>query len=83
MNAEEEKHDNRLRLVEDHIGRSLSGSENTGVVPPEIEMMHNIEALRQSIERAGPQGASEADIRRLSDLRQQLAIRLERLRSTA
>ena len=117
VNVEEKKHENRLRLVEDHIGRALAESEirgelqgapsygkpisfgdgyqetpdelrmgykilkDAGVVPLEIELMHAIEALRQRIDDAAPHSAALADVQRLSELRQQLAIRMERLRN--
>lgn len=114
---QDKKHENRPRLVEDHIGKALAVSETSGelrsapsygkpisfgdgyeetpdelrmgykilkdagVVPPEVELMHTIEALRQRIDGATPNSASLADVQRLSELRQQLAIRMERLRS--
>jgi hypothetical protein len=118
MNAEE-KRENRLRLLEDDIGRHLAASQasgelrsapsfgkplnlgdgydetpeelrmgmkilkDAGVVPPELELMQQIEALRLSLEGA-PDGATDDDTRvrrqRLSEMRQQLALRLERLR---
>ncbi len=54
--------------------------KDAGVVPPEVELMHAIEALRQRIDGAAPHATSKADVLRLSELRQQLAIRMERLR---
>ena len=117
MNAED-KREQRLRLLDDDIGRSLEqavasgelrmaasygkplnladGYEQTpvelrmgykilkqaGVVPPEVELMQRIEALRQSLESAPDDAAARAGRQRLSDMRQQLALRLEKLRST-
>lgn len=114
--TEDKRHENRLRLVEDHIGKALAESasngelrdapsygkpihfgdgyaetpdelrmgykilKDAGVVPPEVELMHAIEALRQRIDGAAPHATSKADVLRLSELRQQLAIRMERLR---
>ena len=118
MNAEEKKRENRLRLLEDDIGRHLATShasgelrsaasfgkplnlgdgydqtpeelrmgmkilKDAGVVPPEVEFMQQIEALRLSLDGA-PEGADDPDIRakrtRLSEMRQQLALRLEAL----
>ena len=115
----EDKREQRLKLLEDHIGRSLTESQHNGelksapsygkplnlgdgyfetpdelrmgfkvlkdagVLPPEVELMRQIEALRQSL--AGlPEGADAARLgrQRLSALQQQLALRLERLRAT-
>ncbi len=117
VGVEEKKRENRLRLVEDHIGKALAVSERTGelrdapsygkpirfgdgyeetpdelrmgykilkdagVLPPEVELMHTIETLRHRIDSAAPHSASIADVQRLSELRQQLAIRMERLRN--
>lgn len=115
--VEKKQRENRMRLVEDHIGKSLALSETSGelrsapsygkpisfgdgyaetpdelrmgykilkdagVVPPEVELMHTIEALRQRIDSAAPRSAPLAEVQRLSELRQQLAIRMERLRN--
>ena len=115
----EEKREQRLKLLEDHIGRSLTESHHSGelqsapsygkplnlgdgynetpeelrmgfkilkdagVVPPEVELMREIEALRQSL--AGlPEGgdAARQGRQRLSEMQQQLALRLEKLRAT-
>ena len=115
----EEKREQRLKLLEDHIGRSLNQSQQSGelksapsygkplnlgdgyfetpdalrmgfkilkdagVVPPEVELMRQIEAMRQSI--AGlPDDADAArhGRQRLSEMQQQLALRLEKLRAT-
>jgi hypothetical protein len=118
MNADEKRRENRLKLVEDHIGRSLAESERSGelrsarnfgkpldlgdgydetpaelrmgykilkdagIVPPEVELMREIEALRLSIERAPDDPALQTQRQRLAEMRQQLALRLERLRAT-
>ena len=115
----EDKREQRLKLLEDHIGRSLTEShqsgelrsapsygkplnlcdgysetpdelrmgfkilKDAGVVPPEVELMRQIEALRQSL--AGlPEGGDAArhGRQRLSEMQQQLALRLEKLRAT-
>jgi hypothetical protein len=116
--ATEEKREQRLRLLEDHIGRSLAEAEKSGELrtapsygkpldfgdgydetpaelrmaykmlkdggyrPPEIELMHEIETLRQQLEGrpGGPEAA--AGRLRLAELRQQLALRLEKLRGS-
>jgi hypothetical protein len=114
----EEKRENRLRLLEDDIGRHLAEShasgelrsaasfgkplnlgdgydqtpeelrlgmkilKDAGVVPPEVEFMQQIEALRLSLDGA-PDDADDPETRakrqRLSEMRQQLALRLEAL----
>ena len=114
----EEKREQRLKLLEDHIGRSLTEShqsgelqsapsygkplplsdgyletpdelrmgfkilKDAGVVPPEVELMREIEALRQSVASL-PEDADAARQRRqrLSEMQQQLALRLEKLRA--
>ena len=117
MNAEE-KREQRLRLLEDDIGRKLAESEargelrqarswgkpldlgdgyddtptelrmgmkilkDAGVVPPEVELMRDIEALRVSLEGAADDAAARAGRQRLSEMRQQLALRLEKLRGS-
>lgn len=117
MNAEE-KREQRLKLLEDDIGRKLAESEasgelrqarswgkpldlgdgydetpaelrmglkilkDAGVVPPEVELMRDIEALRVSLERAADDTAAKAGRQRLSEMQQQLALRLEKLRGS-
>ena len=115
----EEKREQRLKLLEDHIGRSLTEShqsgelqsapsygkplnlgdgynetpeelrmgfkilKDAGIVPPEVELMREIETLRQSV--AGLPEDSDAarqGRQRLSEMQQQLALRLEKLRAT-
>jgi len=115
MNAEK-KREQRLKLLEDHIGKSLRESAATGelqsapsygkpldfgdgyddtppelrmgmkilkdagVVPPEVEFMQQIEALRQLLEGAPDSEETRARRQRLSEMQQQLALRLEGLR---
>ena len=115
MNAEE-KRENRLRLLEDDIGRKLSEShangelktapsygkplnlgdgydatpeelrmgmkilKDAGVVPPEVELMREIAALKQSLEGTPDDASTRAANLRLQSMQQQLALRLERLR---
>jgi hypothetical protein len=59
--------------------------KDAGVVPPEVEFMRQIEALRLELDGA-PNGADDPEIRakrqRLSEMRQQLALRLEKLRGS-
>jgi hypothetical protein len=116
MNAEE-KREQRLNLLEDHIGRALAQSEasgelraapsfgkplnlgdgydetpaelrmgfkilkDAGVVPPEVELMQRIEALSRSLATARDDDpAARAGRQKLAEMRQQLALRLEKLR---
>jgi hypothetical protein len=118
MSINEQKHENRLRMVEDHIGRSLAESEKSGelrnasnygkpldlgdgyeetpielrmgykilkdagYVPFEVELMRDIEALSRTMTESPEGDAKRAQLQRLAELRQQLAIRLERLKPT-
>ena len=119
MTAAEDKREQRLKLLEDHIGRSLSESQKSGelqsapsygkplnlgdgyeetpedlrmgykilkdagVVPPEVELMRQIEAQRQLIAGlADSDEAARTGRQRLSEMQQQLALRLEKLRAT-
>ena len=115
MNAED-KREQRLKLLEDNIGRALSEShasgelrrapsygkplnlgdgyeqtpdelrmgmkilKDAGVVPPEVEFMREIEALRLSLVDAPDTEATRTGQRRLNEMRQALALRLEKLR---
>ena len=115
----EDKREQRLKLLEDHIGRSLTEShhngelksapsygkalklgdgyfetpdelrmgfkmlKDAGVVPPEVELMRQIEALRRSlVDLPQADAAARQGRQRLSEMQQQLALRLEKLRAT-
>lgn len=116
MNAEEQKRENALRMVEDDIGRHLADSEKSGelraaasfgkpldfgngyletpedlrmgfkmlkdggYVPPEVELMQEIEALRRSLEDQPDTADAAPKRQRLLEMRQKLAMQLERLR---
>jgi hypothetical protein len=119
MSTEAEKRERRLVMLEDHIGRSLAQSEQTGelrsarsygkpldlgdgydetpaelrmgfkmlkdagVVPAEVELMRDIEALRLQLARVeATLDAAQAQAlrQRLSEMQQQLSLRLEKLR---
>lgn len=111
-----EKREQRLKLLEDHIGDALrqsdaelraapswgkplnlgDGYEQTpdefktpfkllkdgGYVPPEVQLMKDIAALAAQLEGAPDDATSRAGRQRLSEMRQMLAMRLEKLRST-
>jgi Domain of unknown function (DUF1992) len=118
IEASAEKREQRLKLLDDHIGRALAESErsgelkaapsygkpldlgdgydatpdelklpmkmlkDSGFVPPEIETMREIAALRERI----AQSTAGADIAALqqqfAEKQQALALRLEKLRSS-
>ena len=116
--SSDDKREQRLKLLDDHIGRSLEhaaasgelrsaasygkplnladGYEQTpvelrmgykilkeaGVVPPEVELMQRIEALRQSLDSAPDDAAALAGRQNLSEMRLQLTLRLEKLRTS-
>lgn len=54
--------------------------KDAGVVPPEVELMRDIEAMRQSLAAAPDEAAALPLRQRLSEMQQQLALRLEKLR---
>ena len=116
------KKEQRLKLLEDDIGRHLAESERSGelrrapsfgkplqfgdgydetpaemrmpmkilkdagVVPAEVEAMHEIAALQAELDTLAAAGADEDALRmlrqRLSERRQMLALRLEKLRTS-
>jgi L-alanine-DL-glutamate epimerase-like enolase superfamily enzyme len=57
--------------------------KDAGFVPPEVETMKQIAALREVIESDPEAPAADAMRRRLSELQQHLALRLEKLRRTS
>jgi hypothetical protein len=115
MSAQEKK-ENRLRLLEDDIGRALRESEasgelksapsygkplsfgdgydetpdalkmpfkmlkDSGYAPPEVQLMRDIAALQAELEGQADDEAGRIKRRRLSEMRQQLALRMEKLR---
>lgn len=110
-----DKREQRLKLLEDDIGRQLAEShrsgelrsapsygkplhlgdgyeetpaelrmgmkilKDAGVVPPEVELMQLIEAQRQRVDAAPDDIAAK---QQLADMRQRLALRLEKLRGS-
>ncbi len=54
--------------------------KDSGFVPPEITLMREIEALRQSLDGVADGDAARGARQRLGELQQQLALRLEKLR---
>jgi len=55
--------------------------KNAGVVPAEVELFKARAALRQAVEAAPPGAARTALQKRLSELEQSIALRLEALRT--
>ncbi|MDZ7592612.1 MAG: DUF1992 domain-containing protein [Rubrivivax sp.] len=116
--ARAEKREQRLKLLEDHIGRSLAESEasgelrtarnwgkpldlgdgyeqtpielrmgykilkDAGVLPPEVELMREIEALGLRLEALAEGEEAKALRQRIADKRLLLSLQLERLRAT-
>jgi hypothetical protein len=114
----EDQREQRLKLLDDDIGRKLAESQasgelrharswgrpldlgdgydetpaelrmgmkilkDAGVVPAEVELMREIEALRRSLEGAPDDAAARAGRQRLAEMQQQLALRLEKLRTS-
>jgi len=119
QSSAEDRRDQRLKLLDDHIGRSLAESEkngelaaapsygkpldfgdgydetpadlrmpfkmlkDAGYVPPEVEAMRQIAALQaelQALPATTDAAVAQSLQRRIADLRQSLALRMERLR---
>ena len=56
--------------------------KDAGFVPPEVEAMKQIAALRAQIESTTDAAQADALKRRVSELQQHIALRLEKLRMT-
>ena len=114
----EDKREQRLKLLDDHIGQALRESEaigelkaapswgrplafgdgydetpdalkmpmkilkDAGVAPPEVDLMREIAALQAMLAGAADDPATRPQRQRLAELRQQLALRLEKLRTS-
>lgn len=52
---------------------------DAGIVPPEVELMHQLAALRRDAAAATDPGQARALSKQASDLEQQIKLRLERL----
>ena len=55
--------------------------KNAGVIPPEVELFHQRAKLRQQLEESTTENERAILQRRLSELEQVIALRLESLRS--
>ena len=56
--------------------------KDAGFVPPEVEAMRQVAALREQLEAATDPAQADALRRRISELQQHVALRLEKLRAT-
>jgi len=57
--------------------------KDAGIVPPEVELMREIAALQGTLEGSAPDDpATRPQRQRLAEMRQQLALRLEKLRAS-
>ncbi len=54
--------------------------KDAGYVPPEVELMQEIEALHRTLEAAPDAADAPTNQKRLTDLRQKLTMQLEKLR---
>ena len=54
--------------------------KDAGYAPPEVELMREIAALQATLEGAPDDAATRPQRQRLAEMRQQLALRLEKLR---
>ena len=57
--------------------------KDAGFAPPEVETMKQLAALREQLSQTGDEGTAEALRKRISELQQHLALRLEKLRTSA
>jgi hypothetical protein len=64
----------------EELRMAFKALKDAGFVPPEVETMRQIAALRQVIDEAPEAPRAEAMRRRISELQQHLALRLEKLR---
>ena len=56
--------------------------KDAGIVPPEVEAMREVAALKRELQACTDPGAQQALRQRISDKQQALALRLEGLRAT-
>lgn len=54
--------------------------KDSGYAPPEVELMRQIAALQQQLDGAPDDASTRPQRQRLSEMRQQLALRMEKLR---
>ena len=66
----------------EELRMAFKALKDAGFVPPEVETMKQIAALREVIETEPDTSKADAMRRRISELQQHLALRLEKLRSS-
>ena len=66
----------------EELRMAFKALKDAGFVPPEVETMKQIAALRENIETEPDASKAEAMRQRVSELQQHLALRLEKLRSS-
>ena len=66
----------------EELRMAFKALKDAGFVPPEVETMQQIAALRASIETEPDTAQADAMRRRLGQLQQHLALRLEKLRGS-
>ena len=66
----------------EELRMAFKALKDAGFVPPEVETMQQIAALRQLIDAEPQAPQAEPMRRRLSELQQHLALRLEKLRTS-
>ena len=66
----------------EELRMAFKALKDAGFVPPEVETMQQIAALRQVIDADPDAPHADAMRRRLSELQQHLALRLEKLRAS-
>jgi hypothetical protein len=66
----------------EELRMAFKALKDAGFVPPEVETMKQIAALRERIEADPDAPDADAIRRRMSELQQHLALRLEKLRTT-
>jgi hypothetical protein len=66
----------------EELRMAFKALKDAGFVPPEVETMKQIAALRENIETEPDASKAEAMRQRVSELQQHLALRLEKLRGS-
>ena len=66
----------------EELRMAFKALKDAGFVPPEVELMKQVAALRECINAAPDAPETAAMRQRASELQQQLALRLEKLRTS-
>ena len=67
----------------EELRMAFKALKDAGFVPPEVELMKQVAALRESINAAPDAPEAEAMRQRASELQQHIALRLEKLRTSS